>query len=44
MGKPVSDDEGGFGSTGKNNSTTEFLTLEEFLSEGLDKSSPKQKV
>ena len=44
MGRPVSDDEGGFGNTVKPNTTPDFLSLEEFLAESADKSSPKQKV
>ncbi|XP_052272930.1 girdin-like isoform X2 [Dreissena polymorpha] len=40
LGKPVDDDDGGFGGGERG----EFMTLQEFLAEGLDKSSPKQKM
>ena len=36
----MDDDDGGFGGGERG----EFMTLQEFLAEGLDKSSPKQKV
>ena len=44
MGRPASDDEGGFKSTGRESPTGDMMTLEEFLAEGMDKSSPKIKV
>ncbi|KAL4237355.1 Coiled-coil domain containing 88C [Mactra antiquata] len=44
MGHPVSDDEGGFNSNNKVTSpSADYLSLQEFLAEGLEKSSPKQK-
>ena len=39
MGRPASDDEGGFKSP-----NGDMMTLEEFLAEGMDKTSPKNKV
>ena len=44
MGRPTSDDEGGFRTTGRESPTADMMTLEEFLAEGMDKSSPKAKV
>ena len=38
MGRPVSDDEGGFGHRAGATSQ-DFMTLNEFLAEGLDKPS-----
>ncbi|XP_053400629.1 girdin-like isoform X3 [Mercenaria mercenaria] len=44
MGRPASDDEGGFKSSNRITSPSEYLTLEEFLAEGVDgKTSPKPK-
>ena len=43
MGRPTSDDEGGF-KTGGRSPTGDMMTLEEFLAEGMEKSSPKTKV
>ena len=44
MGRPASDDEGGFKSTVGESPNGDMMTLEEFLAEGLDKSSPTIKV
>lgn len=44
MGRPASDDEGGFKSAPGDSPNGDMMTLEEFLAEGMDKSSPKIKV
>ena len=44
MGRPASDDEGGFKSMAGGMPNGDMMTLEEFLAEGMDKTSPKNKV
>lgn len=44
MGRPASDDEGGFKSMAGGTPNGDMMTLEEFLAEGMDKTSPKNKV